>query len=100
MVINEKIQKPGKPLRKILIQKLIVLNTDDDDPSDNSIFVEKAVIDPSIYRTQSVEKLKVSLFRKQGVVFNKQLNELDKQLNSLKISGLKHRKTKKSRNYL
>jgi len=52
VVINEHTKVPGKPLRKFLILELVVLNTSDDDPSDSEIFVEKAVIDPSIYRTK------------------------------------------------
>ena len=71
VVIHEKLPKPGKKLRKILIQNLVVLNTDDDDPSDSSIFVEKAVIDPSLFRTKEMDKMKIDLFKNQGSIFNK-----------------------------
>lgn len=100
VVIHEKRPKPGHPLRSILIQKLVVLNTEDDDPSDHSIFVEKAVIDPSLYRTKTMDTLKVKLFRNQGKVFNSQLDELTQEINHLKLNGMKHRKTKKSKNFL
>jgi hypothetical protein len=63
VVINETKPRPGKAPRKILVQKLVILNTEDDDPTDNSIFVEKAVIDPSLYRTKTNEKLKVDIFK-------------------------------------
>ena len=85
VVINETKPRPGEAPRKILVQKLVILNTEDDDPTDNSIFVEKAVIDPSLYRTKTNEKLKVDIFKNQGKFFNSQIDEVAKQLGGIKF---------------
>lgn len=83
VVINEKKKLPGKPLRKILINKLIVLNSDNDDPDKNTVFIEKAVIDPSVYRDKTIE----NFLKKREKGFNDQINAITEQLNKIKLSN-------------
>ena len=44
--------------QKVLVRELIVLNTPDDDPDDQTIVVNKAVIVPSISEDHTLEILK------------------------------------------
>lgn len=82
VVINERKQKPGKPLRKILINKLIVLNSDNDDPDGKTIFIEKAVIDPSVYRDKTID----NFFKMKFSGFKNQIEDITKKLSKIKFS--------------
>jgi len=77
----------NKVVKKLLIQKLHVLNTPDDDPDQNTVFVRKVVLTPELSRDQTIKKLKKALYRKTAKEFNSQLDEITKMLNSLVIPG-------------
>jgi hypothetical protein len=51
----------GKPKRTIQIRTLVVLNTDED-KDESTIFIKKAVIDPSISRDSVIYKMSNHLF--------------------------------------
>ena len=83
VVIHEKMRVPGKPLRNILINKLVVLNSENDDPDKRTVFIEKAIIDPSVYRDKTIDRLKMVLFGRKGKKFNSELDRLTAELKNL-----------------
>lgn len=75
-----------------MINKLIILNSENDDPDKKTVFIEKAVIDPSVYRDKTID----NFFNMKVKGFNSQIDALTKQLNSIKFSDKnKDKNTKK-----
>ena len=83
--------------KEILIRHLIVLNTPDDDPDDETIIVNKAVVVPSVDEDRTLERLKRKMMRRATMKFNSQLDELSRMLSAMKFTSLPPKKSKKKR---
>ena len=71
--------------QKVLVRELIILNTPDDDPDDQTIVVNKAVIVPSISEDHTLEKLKQKMYARATSKYNSQLEDLMKMLGNLQV---------------
>jgi hypothetical protein len=71
--------------QKVLVRELIVLNTPDDDPDDNTVIINKAVIVPSISEDHTLERLKQKMYARATSKYNSKIDELMAKLNALQI---------------
>lgn len=82
--ILEKKKRFGKPRRTIFVRKLILLNTDDD-KEENTILINKAVIDPSISRDSLTYKMGRYLFKNTAEKYNKDIESITDELSKIKM---------------
>lgn len=74
----------NQPLRTIWIRTLVVLNTDED-KEESTIFIKKAVIDPSISRDSVKFKMSRHLFKDTAQKFESQIDAITDSLTKIKM---------------
>lgn len=82
--VTEKIPRYGKPKRTIIIRKLILLNTDED-KEEETVLINKVVIDPAISRDSLSYKIGKYLFSQAAFRYNQQIENITDELSKIKM---------------
>ena len=85
----------GKSRRTINIRTLVILNTDED-KEERTIFIKKAVIDPSISRDSLRFKISSHLFEETAKKFESQIDQIHESLAKIQMFHFPDQKVVKS----